>query len=163
MQSDTKAVREPPPRRFNIRQEVEIKAPRNGRPQHPAKPVRGIRPTKSGRGFHCPTLMDIVSALDLRHPDAQERAGRVLTMSTSEAATRCWKPPRMKPGPFWSYRMRPYKPDYKGASLCQQVRWPDKTGFKRCGTPFCFCMTHAGNESIRRSLVLPYDTRRNGG
>ena len=50
-QSDTKAVREPPSRRFNIRQEVGIKAPRNARPQHPAKPVRGIRATKSGRGF----------------------------------------------------------------------------------------------------------------
>ena len=44
---------------------------------------------KSGRGFHRPTLTGILPALDLRHPDAQERAGRVLTMSTSEAATRC--------------------------------------------------------------------------
>jgi len=30
-----------------------------------------------------------VSALDLRHPDAQGKAGRVLRMSTSEAATGC--------------------------------------------------------------------------
>jgi len=27
------------------------KAPRNGRPQHPAKPVRGIRPTKARSGI----------------------------------------------------------------------------------------------------------------
>ena len=40
---------------------------------------------KAGMGFHCPTLMDIVSALDLRHPDAQERADRVRTMSTLES------------------------------------------------------------------------------
>ena len=56
-QSDTKAVREPPSRRFNIWQEVKIKAPRNARPQHPAKPVRGIRPTSPAQ--RCPFLSSI--------------------------------------------------------------------------------------------------------
>ncbi|HQE60266.1 MAG TPA: hypothetical protein PLA54_13840, partial [Spirochaetota bacterium] len=34
--------------------EVKIKAPRNGRPQHPAEPVRGIRATSPAQ--RCPFL-----------------------------------------------------------------------------------------------------------
>jgi len=48
--ADTKAVGEPPSSRFKSKQEVCNKATRNGRPQHPAKPVRGIRPTKKREG-----------------------------------------------------------------------------------------------------------------
>jgi len=50
-QSDTKAVGEPPSSRFKRKQDVCKKATRNGRPQHPAKPVRGIRPTRARSGI----------------------------------------------------------------------------------------------------------------